>query len=81
MIDSLKGLLNAEEAFKDPSSVFESPDEIADSPVLTKSQKLTLLKAWESNEMPLCPGDADAGRNHESIRLSHIRLAIEKVEQ
>lgn len=72
--------MDMQQAQKDPSSVFSSPDELAIHPELTKSQKLKLLGVWKEDAIQLQRAAGERMTGGEDDRLREVEIAMARVE-
>ncbi len=74
--------IDIEQAKLDPGAIFARPDDVLTAPGLSKGDKLTILKRWETDaEALLRAGDegmAETAANGELVRA--VQAALETLE-
>ena len=70
-----------EAAIGDPSSYFRSPMEIAKHPKLGKSEKIRLLRAWETDAIELETASNENMAGGEPSRLGEVKTALRSLRE
>jgi hypothetical protein len=65
-----------EEALKDPSGSFDTPDEVVNASGLTRGQKIEILKRWESDARQLMVASDENMPGGEPQQLQAVQDAM-----
>jgi hypothetical protein len=71
--------LDLEKARLDPGSVFASPEQLCESPGLSREQKIDLLQRWAEDARELEVAEEEGMGGGESSLLSRILTALDSL--
>jgi hypothetical protein len=77
---SALGRAEVEQALISPASVFDSPDEVVDTPALTKIMKIELLKRWELDARALQRATEENMSGGEASPIDAVNAALSKLD-
>lgn len=63
----------------DPSSVFDSPEQVAGHPKLTRAQKIEILRRWEYDESEIAVADEEGMPDGRPLMLDRILRALNEL--
>jgi hypothetical protein len=66
-------------ALQNPKAVFAEPRDVADSPQLSRDQKLAVLRRWEEDAMRLSESESEGMVGGEENMLGRVEAAIRKL--
>jgi hypothetical protein len=64
------------EALNDPGSVFAGPEAVAESPDLTREEKVRVLRSWEYDAAELAVAEEEGMQGQPNNLLQRILLAL-----
>ena len=67
---------NIDQAYLDPTSVFQSPDQVIDHPDLSNEQKIKILRRWEYDARELEVAEEENMGGEDSDILDRILRAL-----
>jgi hypothetical protein len=73
-------MIDVQHAKIDPASVFHYPEEVLDSPDLTLSDKISILKQWKYDALELMVAEEENMSGGEVDLLDAISLALNKLQ-
>lgn len=71
--------MDLETARLDPGSVFKSPEELCESPGLSREQKIDLLQRWADDARELDVAEAEGMGGGETSILAQILTALDSL--
>ena len=71
--------MNLDQAMLDPSSVFDSPEEVAGHPELSRAQKIEILRRWEYDESEIAVADEEGMPDGRPLMLHRILRALNEL--
>jgi hypothetical protein len=73
--------MDLETARLDPGSVFTSPEELCESPGLSREQKIDLLLRWAEDARELDVAEAEGMGGGETSTLAQILSALDSLDE
>ena len=71
--------MDLEKARLDPGSVFKSPEELCESPGLSKEEKIDLLQRWAEDARELEIAESEGMGGGETSLFARILLALDSL--
>jgi hypothetical protein len=72
--------MDLEKARLDPGSVFASPEELCESPELSREQKIEFLQRWAEDALELDVAEEEGMGGGESSMLARILSALDSLD-
>ena len=73
------GSVDLDKARRDPAGCFADPAALADSPHLSRAEKIDLLRRWEEDARELAVADDENMAGGEAQRLDAVREALDRL--
>jgi hypothetical protein len=68
--------INLERALNNPADLFENPDAVVQHPVLTREQKVQILKNWQFDASRLEESEGEGMRGDDAPMLHRVNIAL-----
>jgi len=68
-----------DQALRDPESIFENPEAVAEHPSLTLEQKIEILRSWEYDVAEVAVAEEEGMQGPENILLQRILLVLARL--